>query len=133
MGSDKRVDVLRGGIQAQLIKQGFKGWYWRIHIVLHAGFGGVCIGGLSRSRVLSDSQEVNAPESTAVLRALAASFAATAAASAVLNQRSFSTWCICDRGQGGLGTHYDNCLEFSVYFLGFAMDKKFANIKFRHV
>ncbi len=31
---------------------------------------------------------------TAVLRAMAASFAATAAASAVLNQRSFSTWCI---------------------------------------
>jgi hypothetical protein len=67
------------------------------------------------------------------LRALAASFAATAAASAVLKPTIFFHLVHCDRGQGRLGTHYDNCLEFSVYFLGFAMDKKFANIKFRHV
>jgi hypothetical protein len=36
-------------------------------------------------------------------------------------------------GQGSLGPHHNHGLELTVYFSGFAMDEKLANIKFRHV
>jgi hypothetical protein len=39
----------------------------------------------------------------------------------------------CDCGQRRFGPHDDDRLELTVYFPGIAMDKKFANIKFRHV
>lgn len=36
-------------------------------------------------------------------------------------------------GQRRFGPHDDDCLKLTVHFPGIAMDKKFANIKFRHV
>lgn len=36
-------------------------------------------------------------------------------------------------GQGGFGAHDNDSLEFAFDLSGFAPDKKFADIKFRHV